>query len=104
MKVYLYQAENTMTCLTITACNQLQLKPLACNGKSTVPYLNCLAKILVDMLGNPGSNSGSTSACPCLYSEEILLTYWPVCKFDLISTIPSVLISVAACHLPLFNE
>jgi len=48
------------------------------------------------------SDSGSTSACP--WSEGMLPAYWPACKFDMILAILSVLTSVAACHLPLFDE
>jgi len=36
--------------------------------------------------------------------EGMLPAYWPVCKFDLISAIPSILTSVAARRLPIFNE
>ena len=35
-------------------------------------------------LVTPESASGSTSACPWLWSEETLPANWPVCKFDLI--------------------
>jgi len=54
----------------------------------------------------PGSDSGSTSTCPCLWWEGTLPApaYWPACKFDLMLTILSVLTSVAAHHLLLFNE
>ena len=53
----------------------------------------------------PGSDSGSTSACPWLWSEGTLTAYsWPVCKFDLILAILSVSTSVAACHLPLLSS
>jgi len=56
------------------------------------------------MSGDPGSDSGCTSACPWLWSEGTVPVYWPVCKFDLIFATLSVLTNVAARHLPLFNE
>jgi len=37
-------------------------------------------------------------------NTAIELTYWPVCKFDLILATLSALTSVPARHLPLFNE
>jgi len=77
--------------------------PRVC-GKATAPFLSSLAKKLVDMSGHPGSDSGFTSACPWLWSEETLPAYWLVCKFDLILAIFNALTSVPARHLPLFNE
>ena len=50
---------------------------------------------------SPGSDSDSTSACPWWWSEGTLPAYWPVCKFDPILTIPSVVTSVSAHYLPL---
>jgi len=69
-------------------------------GKSTAPFLSCLAKKLVDILGD----SGSTSACLWPWSEGTSPAYWPVCKFDLILATLSSLTSVPAWHLPFFNE
>jgi len=50
-----------------------------------------LQKNTLTCRATPGRDNGSTSAClwPC--SEETLPAYWPVCKFDLISAIFSVL-------------
>jgi len=73
-------------------------------SKSTVPFLSCLAKKLVDISGDPGRDSGSTSACLWPWSEGTSLAYWPVCKFNLILATLSALTSVPARHLPLFNE
>ena len=53
-------------------------------GKSTAPFLSGLTKKLVDVSGDPGSGSGSTSICPWLRPVEMPPAYWPVCKFDLI--------------------
>jgi len=79
-RLQLQNAEDTMTLLTITVLS----------GKSTAPFWwpckeTCLCLVI------PGSDSGSTSACPWLWSKGILPAYWPVCKFDLILAIPSVL-------------
>ena len=73
-------------------------------GKSTAPFLSCLAKKLVDISGDPGSDSCTTSACLWPWSKGTPLAYWPVCKFDLILATPSALTSVPPRHLPLFNE
>ena len=72
-------------------------------GKSTAPFLNCLAKKLVYISATPGSYSGSTSACLWPWSEGTPPAYWSVCKFDLILATLSAT-SVPARHLPLFNE
>ena len=62
-------------------------KPSFCILGFYRPPLSGLAKKLVDMSVTPGSISGSTSACPWLWSKDMLQAYWPVCKFDLISSI-----------------
>jgi len=47
----------------------------------------------------------TTSVCPWLWSEVMLLVYyWSVCKFDLILAFHRVLSSVAARHLALSKE
>jgi len=64
-----------------------------------------LQRNLLICLVTPGSASGSTSACPCLWSEETLPACWPVCKRDLTLSVFlvafNVLTSIAACRLPL---
>ena len=51
-----------MTSLAITtARNQLQTKTTGVYGKSTAPFLSCLMKKLVDMLGDPMN----TAECQC---------------------------------------
>jgi len=40
---------------------------------------------------------------PWLWSEGMLQAFWPVCKFDLILTIPSVLTNIIARYMPLFE-
>jgi len=78
-------------------------------GKSTVPFLSGLVKKLVDVSGDPGSASGSTSVCPWLWSREILPAYWPVCEFDLTLRVLflvaafAVLTTIIAYHLPLYQ-
>jgi len=67
-------------------------------GKSTAPFLSCLAKKLVDISGDPGSDSGSTSACLWPWSEGTPPAYWPVCKLDLILATLSALTRVPARH------
>jgi len=91
----------------VCAFNQFQSKPLLLStsssrvyGKSTASFLSGLAKKLVYVWWCQGA-SGSTSACPWLWSEGTLPPYWPVCKFDLILTIPSVLPSVKCYYPPL---
>jgi len=82
-------AKNTMTSKVITIFNQLQLRPLVCMARPTNPFLRSLAKKLVDIcLMPPDSASGSTSTSSWLWSEETLPTYWPVCKFYLILSLP----------------
>jgi len=84
-------------------------------------FLACFCKItwhhcwqqqqgkLVDVSGDPGSASGSTSVCPCLGSGEMLPAYWPVCEFDLtlrvlfLGAAFNVLITITAHHLPLYQ-
>ena len=56
----------------------------------------------------PGSTSGSTSVCPWLWSAEMLLAYWPVCKFEPILPVLflvafNVLTTIAAYHLSLYQ-
>jgi len=51
-------------------------------GKSTAPFLSCLVKKLVDISGDPGSDSCTTSACLWPWSEGTPPAYWPVCKFE----------------------
>jgi len=46
----------------------------------------------------PGNDSG-----PWLWSEGTLPVYWPGCKFDLILVATSVLTSITAHYLPLFQ-
>ena len=78
-------------------------------GKSTAPFLSGLAKKLVDVSGDPGSASGSTSVCPWLWSGEMLPAFWPVCEFDLTLRVLfliaafNVLITIIAYHLPLYQ-
>ena len=85
-------------------CNDLPInyyfQPLAIEttgvyGKSTAPFLSCLAKKLVDISGDHRDrrDSGSTSACLWPWSEGTPLAYWPVCKFDLILATLSALTS-----------
>jgi len=58
-------------------------------GKSTAPFWAALQRNLLICLVTPGTNSGSTSACPWLWSEGTLPAYWPVCNFDLILAMPA---------------
>jgi len=76
------------------------------HGKATAPFLSSLTKKLVDMSGDPGSNSVSTSTCLWLWTEETLPAYLPVCWLNQILVVPSVLTSIIAPHLPLrqFNS
>ena len=94
-------AENTMTSLTIITFNQLQLKPLLCMVNSLLLCWAVLQRNLLISQVIPGSDHGSTCACPCLWSEGMLPAYWPVCMFHLNWAILSILSSVAARHLPL---
>ena len=80
----LKNAKNTMT-LIITAFNQLQLRPLVCMASPLPLFWVALQRNLLICLVIPGS------ACPWLWSKGMLPAYWPVCKFYLILTIPSVL-------------
>ena len=59
------------------------IKTTSVYDKSTVPFLSCLAKKLIDILGD----SGSISECLWPSSEGTLPAYWPACKFDLIFAI-----------------
>jgi len=73
---------------------------------NALAFFEWFAKKHVDVSGDPGSASGSTSVCPWLWSGETLPAYWPVCKFDLILPVLllvtfNVLTTTAACHLPL---
>ena len=59
-------------------------------------------------LVTPGSASGSTSICPWLWPGEVLLAYWPVCKFDQILLVLflaafNVLTTITDYHLPLYQ-
>ena len=78
-------------------------------GKSTAPFLSALAKKVVDVSGDPGNASGSTSVCPWLWSGEMLPAYWPVCEFDLTLRVLflvaafNILITITAYHLPLYQ-
>ena len=74
------------------------------HGKSTAPFLSCVAKNLLTFQATPERYSGFTSACLWPWSEGTPLAYWPVCKFDLILATLSALTSVPARHLPLFDE
>jgi len=56
--------------------------------KTIVVKLLCLVTL--------GSDSGSTSGCPWLWSEGMLPAYWPMWKFDLILAILSVYIFICA--------
>ena len=76
-------------------------------GKSTRPFWAALQKKLLIRQWLQGQ--GVTAAppvllvsCPWLWS--MLPTYQLVCKFFSYLSHPSVLTSVAACHLPLFDE
>jgi len=74
-------------------------------GKSVAPLfeLPYEEKILICQ-ATPGSKSGSTSTCPWLCSEGMLPANLPAYKFGFILAILSVLSSIAASRLPLFNE
>jgi len=59
-------------------------------------------------LVTPESASGSTSVFPWLWPGEMLLAYWPVCKFDLILPVVflaafNILTTISAYHLPLYQ-
>jgi len=74
-------------------------------GKSTAPFLSGLTNKFVDVSGGPRA-SGSTSICPWLWPGEMLPTYWPVCKFDLILPVLflaafNVLTTITVYQLPL---
>jgi len=74
-------------------------------GKSTAPFLSCLAKKHVDMSFQvtPGSDNDSTSTCLWPWSEGTPPAYWPVRKLGVSSATLSALTSVAAHHLPLLS-
>ena len=59
-------------------------------------------------LATPGSASGFTSICPWLWSGEMLPSYWPVCKIDLILPVFlvafNVMTTITAYHLPLYQR
>ena len=75
--------------LTIVTFNQLQSKPLVCMASPLLFFWTVLQRNLLTCQVTPGSNSGSTSACPWLWSNGTLTAYWPVCKFDLILELSS---------------
>ena len=74
------------------------------HGKSTAPFLSCLAKKLVNMSDDPRERQWLHQHLSLAVVRGVLPEYWLVCKFDLTLAILSVLTSVAARHLPLFNE
>jgi len=78
------------------------IKTTGVYDKSTSPFSAVLQRNSLTCQATPGCDSGSTSACP--WSKGTLPAYWPVCKFDLISTIFCTLNSVPAHHLPFFDE
>ena len=73
------------------------------NGKSTAPFCATSQRNLSIYHVTPGSNSGSASACPWLWSEDTLPAYWFVRRLNLIFVVPSVLLSDTAPHLPLLQ-
>jgi len=103
----LQNAKNTMTSKAIATFNQLQLRPLVCMATPPPPFLNGHTKNLLICLVTPGSTSGFTSACPWLWSVEMLPNYWPVCNFDLILSVRFLvaysLTSIIVRHLPLYQ-
>ena len=92
-----------------TIFNQLQLRPLVYMASPLPLFWVASQRNLLICLVTPGSTSGSTSTCPWLQSKETLPADWPVCKFDLILYVLfilvafSILASIAACHLPLYQ-
>ena len=64
-------------------------------GKSTAPFLSCLAKKLVDISGDPSERQW--------LHQHLSLAMVRGNKFDLILATLSELTSVPAHHLPLFN-
>jgi len=98
-------AKNIMTSKAITTFNQWQLRPLVRVASPLPPFWVVLQRNLLMRLVTPGSNSGSTSVCPWLWSVETLPAYWPVCKFDLLLPVlflvaSNVLTTIIAYHLP----
>ena len=77
-------AKSIMTSKAITTFNQWQLRPLVCMASPLPPFWVIFRRNLLMCLVTPGITSGSTSVCPWLWPREMLPTYWPVCKFDLI--------------------
>jgi len=56
---------------------------LLANGMLSYLYWAVSQTNSLTFQANPGSDSGSTSACLWPWSEGTPPAYWPVCKFDL---------------------
>jgi len=103
-KLRLQNAKNTMTSKPTTTFNQWLLRPLVCMASPLPLFWVVLQRNLLMRLATPGSTRGSTmtSVCPWLWSRETLPAYWPVCKLDLILSVPflvdlNVLTTIATC-------
>jgi len=73
-------------------------------GKSTAPFLICLAKKLVGISGDPRERQWlhQRLSLAVVRGNTARIFDWPVCKFDLVLAIFRPLTSVPTRHLPLF--
>ena len=98
----LQNTKKMLTSKAITTFNHSQLKPLMCMASPPPLIWAASQRNLLMCLVAPGNNSGFTSTCPWLWSEGTLPIYWPVCKFDLILVVLSVLTNKYYCPPPAF--
>jgi len=68
------------------------IKTTSVYGKSTAPFLSCLAKKLIDILGDPRERQWlhqrmSLAIVRGNTASIFNMLYWPACKFDLIFAI-----------------
>jgi len=81
------------------------MKTTGVYGKFTAPFLSCLAKKLVDMSGDFRERQYLDQCLSlAVVRDNTASKYWPVCKFDLILAILSLLTSDATRHLAFFSE
>jgi len=96
-------ARNTMTFLTITTFNRepvaIETTGVTVYGKSTAPFLSCLAKKLVDISGDPREWQWlhQRLSLAVVRGNTTSSIYWPVCNFDLILATPPEFINQCSC-------